>query len=155
MLPAWLVIGVSVLGIGLGLNQLIKSDQRWFFRLRRPGWLTFEWAIPIIWTVIFIAASWSAYAVWQASPGRVWGLMAGYALLEIVTLAYTPVMCRFQSLKVGTGIGATGFFVCLILGLFVFPVSSLGFWLLLPYLLWSPIGTFVTWQMMQLNSADS
>ncbi len=153
MLPAWLVIGVSVVVIGLVLNQLIKSDQRWFFRLRRPGWLTFEWAIPIIWTVIFIAGGWSAYVVWQAS--QAWGLMAGYGLLEIVTLAYTPVMCRFQSLRVGTVIGATGFFVCLILGLFVFPVSSLAFYLLVPYLLWSPIGTFVTWQMMQLNPGDS
>ena len=54
MIPAWLVIGVAAVLIGVGLNQLIKSDQRWFFRLRRPAWLTFEWAIPIIWTIILL-----------------------------------------------------------------------------------------------------
>jgi translocator protein len=30
-------------------------------------------------------------------------------------------------------------------------VSSLAAALLLPYLLWSPVGTWVTWQMRQLN----
>jgi translocator protein len=114
----------------------------------------FERLIPVVWTVIFIAAGWSAYALWMAQPGRVWGLMLGYMLLEIVTLAYTPIMCRLRSLKVGTAIGATGFFVCAGLAALVWPLSNLAFWLLLPYLLWSPIGTFVTWQMMGLNPKD-
>ena len=157
MIPAWLVIGVAAVLIGVGLNQLIKSDQRWFFRLRRPAWLTFEWAIPIIWTIIFIAAAWSAYAVWQAEPGsgRSIFLMVGYALLEIVTLSYTSVMCFFRRLRIGVIVGATGFFVAIALTLLVLPVSSVAALLLVPYLLWSPIGTFVTWQMMAINPADA
>jgi translocator protein len=157
MIPAWLVIGVAAVLIGVALNQLIKSDQRWFFRLRRPAWLTFEWAIPIIWTIIFIAAAWSAYAVWQAEPGsgRSIFLMVGYALLEIVTLSYTSVMCVFRRLRIGVIVGATGFFVAIALTLLVLPVSSVGALLLVPYLLWSPIGTFVTWQMMAINPADA
>jgi translocator protein len=153
MIPAWLVIGGVAVLVGVGLNKLIKSDQRWFFRLRRPAWLTFEGLIPLIWTTIFIAAAWSAYVVWQAAPGtpQTWLLMAGYLLLEIVTLCYTPVMCLFRRLRIGTIIGATGFLIGLVLSLFVAGVSSLGFWLLVPYLLWSPIGTFVTWQMQKIN----
>ena len=157
MIPAWLVISVAAVLIGVALNQLIKSDQRWFFRLRRPAWLTFEWAIPIIWTIIFIMAAWSAYAVWQAEPGsgRSIFLMVGYALLEIVTLSYTSVMCFFRRLRVGVILGATGFFVAIALTLLVLPVSWVGALLLVPYLLWSPIGTFVTWQMMAINPADA
>jgi translocator protein len=125
--------------------------------MRRPAWLTFESLIPLIWTTIFIAAAWSAYVVWQTQPGtpQTWLMMAGYILLEIVTLAYTPVMCFFKRLRIGVIIGATGFFVALILSLSIATVSQLAFLLLLPYLLWSPIGTFVTWQMMPLNPADS
>lgn len=154
MLPVWLVIALVAIAIGLGLNWLIGGDQRWFFRLKRPKWLVFEQLIPLIWTVIFIAAGWSAYALWMAQPGKVWGLMLGYMVLEIVTLAYTPIMCRLRSLKVGTAIGATGFFVCLVLAVFVWPISQQAVGLLVPYLLWSPIGTFVTWQMMALNPKD-
>ena len=157
MLPAWLVIGIVAVLIGVGLNQLIPSDQRWFFRLRRPAWLSFEWAIPVIWTSIFVAAAWSAYVVWQAAPGSQASiaLMTLYALLEVVTLSYTSVMCRFQKLRVGVVIGATGFFVALALTILVVQISTIAALLLVPYLLWSPIGTFVTWQMMGLNPADA
>lgn len=157
MIPAWLVIGIVAVLIGVVLNQLIKSDQRWFFRLRRPAWLTFEWAIPIIWTTIFIAAGWSAYTTWQTEPGspRSIGLMVLYALLEIVTLSYTSVMCFFRRLRVGVFLGGTGFFVAVALTILVAQVSQGAALLLVPYLLWSPIGTFVTWQMMALNPADA
>jgi translocator protein len=157
MLPAWLVIAVVAVLIGVILNQLIKSDQRWFFRLRRPSWLTFEWAIPVIWITIFIAAGWSAYATWQTEPesNRSIVLMMLYALLETVTLAYTPVMCFFRRLRVGVILGGTGFFVAIVLTIFVAQVSQLATLLLVPYLLWSPIGTFVTWQMMPLNPGDA
>jgi translocator protein len=155
MVPAWLVIGLTAVLVGVGLNQLIRSDQQWFFRLRRPAWLTFEWAIPLIWTTIFICAAWSAYIVWQRQPGNVWLFMLGYLVLEVVTLAYTPVMCFFRRLRIGTMIGATGFFVALALSLLVAHVAPPALLLLIPYLLWSPIGTFVTWQMMQLNPGDA
>ena len=81
--------------------------------------------------------------------------MVGYALLEIVTLSYTSVMCFFRRLRVGVILGATGFFVAIALTLLVLPVSWVGALLLVPYLLWSPIGTFVTWQMMAINPADA
>jgi translocator protein len=157
MIPAWLGIGVVAVLVGVALNRLIATDQRWFFRLRRPAWLTFEWAIPFIWITIFICAAWSAYGVWQTQPGTAatWGLMLGYMLLEIITLLYTPVMCRLRRLRIGVVIGATGFFVALGLSILVSSVTQLAFLLLLPYLLWSPIGTFVTWQMMHLNPSDA
>jgi translocator protein len=157
MIPAWLVIGITAVLIGVGLNKIIGGDQRWFFRLRRPAWLTFEAAIPFIWMAIFIAGAWSAYNVWQTDPNtwRTGLILLGYALLEMIILAYTPVMSRFRSLRLGTIIGATGFFFGLGLSVLVWQVSPTAFWLLLPYLLWSPIGTFVTWQMMLLNPADA
>ncbi len=153
MIPAWLVIGVTAVLIGVAINRLLPSDQRWFFRLRRPAWLTFEWAIPIIWITIFICLAWSAYIIWQTQPGTAttgW-LMSGYISLEIVTLLYTPVMCFFRRLRIGVLIGAAGFFIALALSIPVSTVAQPAFLLLLPYLLWSPIGTFVTWQMIKLN----
>ncbi len=156
MIPAWLVIGGVTLGVAVVLNRLSPRDMRWFNRLRRPEWLTFEQFIPLIWITIFICGAWSAYLVWQQQPGTqpTWQLMAGYLLLEIAIIAYTPVMCKMRSLRVGTIIGATGFFIGLILAIFVYPVSKGAFVLLLPFLLWSPIGTYVTWVMMKLNPQE-
>lgn len=156
-IPSWLAIGIVTLAIPLICNRFISQrDFRWFKRLRRPDWLTFEAAIPIIWTVIFICGGWSAYNVWQADPGSgyTWFLMGFYIVVETAISLYTVGMCKTRSLKVGTIIGGTGFFLGLALAVLVFNVSLTAFWLLLPYLLWSPVGTFVTWQMMQLNPAE-
>jgi tryptophan-rich sensory protein len=157
MIPSWLVIaGVTFLAAFV-VNRLSPDDRRWFFRLRRPSWLTFEWAIPFIWISIFTFGVISANEVWKTAPnkGYTWFLMGFYLLWEVSILAYTSVMCKFRSLRVGTIIGATGFFIGLILTVLVFPVSFQAVILLIPFLLWSPIGTFVTWQMIELNPDDA
>jgi len=152
-----MVIGGVAFVIALAANLITPTDIQWFKRLRRPRWLTIEGAIPIIWTVIFICGAWSAYIVWETNPGttRSWLLMSLYLLLEIVTIAYTPVMFRLRSLRVGTILGGTGFVICLILTLAVLTISTSAALLLVPYLLWSPIGTYTTWEMTKLNPQDA
>ena len=157
IIPSWLGIGLVTLAIPLICNRFTSSrDFRWFKHLRRPDWLTFEGAIPIIWIVVFICGAWSAYNVWQADPGSIstWLRMGFYMIVETAISLYTVVMCKSRSLKIGTIIGGTGFFLGVILAVSVQPISNNAFWLLVPYLLWSPVGTFVTWQMMQLNPLD-
>lgn len=156
-IPSWLAIGGVTLLVAFAGNLLSRQDIRWFRSMRRPPWLTFEKAIPIIWSLIFICGAWSAYIVWENQPGtsQTWLLMGFYLLVEIAIVSYTPVMCKLRSLKVGTIIGGTGFFLGLILTLLIFPISFWAGLLLIPYLLWSPVGTFVTWQMAKLNPRDA
>jgi tryptophan-rich sensory protein len=153
MIKSWMVIGAVALVVVLGGGLIKPGSARWFNRLQRPRWLTFERAIPFIWTVIFICGAWSAYIVWESEPGstKTWLLMGLYLLLELVTIAYNPVMFAFRSLKVGTIIGGIGAVLGIILALLVLPISSWAFVLLVPYVIWSPIGTYTTWEMMQLN----
>jgi translocator protein len=113
MIKSWMVIGgVTLLAALLISPFMSRSGMQWFKRLRRPKWLVFEPAIPIIWTVIFVCGAWSATLVWNTiapqDPTRAWLFMGGYLLLELVTLAYSPVMMNTQSLRIGTAIGATG-----------------------------------------------
>jgi translocator protein len=156
-IPAWLEIGAITFFVALGANLVAPEDFRWFKKLVRPKWLTFEGVIPMMWTVIFICGAWSAYLVWQTNPGSrvAWRLMSFYLLVEIVIVAYTPVMCKLHSVKTGTAIGAIGFLLGLILTITVLPISFWAGVLLFPYLLWSPVGTFITWKMAQLNPQDS
>jgi len=152
MIKSWLVIGGVTLLVTMAANFFTPKDRRWFNRLRRPSWLTFEFAIPFIWITIFISGAWSAYIVWEKSKN--WLLMGLYLLLEIVTISYTPVMFRLRSLKIGTIIGGTGAVIGLLLTLTVLPISGWAALLLVPYILWSPIGTYTTWEMKRLNPQD-
>lgn len=153
MIRSWMVIGAVAIAVAFSGNILKPDDIRWFRQLQRPKWLTFEALIPVIWTVILICGTWSAYLVWEANPGteQTWWLMAFYLLLEIVIIAYSPVTIRLRNLKAGTIVGGVGFILGLILAFLVQPISNTAFWLLVPYLLWSPIGTYTTWAMHQLN----
>ncbi|MBD2567210.1 TspO/MBR family protein [Anabaena lutea] len=157
MIKSWMVIGGVTFLVAFASSFVTPSERQWFRRLQRPRWLTFEGAIPLIWTVIFICGAWSAYIVWENNPGTntTWLMMGLYLLLEIFTIAYTPVMFRLRSLKVGTIIGGTGFIICLLVTFAVLPVSVWAALLLLPYLLWSPIGTYTTWEMIRLNPEDA
>ncbi|KEI67955.1 hypothetical protein A19Y_3129 [Planktothrix agardhii NIVA-CYA 126/8] len=153
-----MVIGGVAFLVALANNILLTSDDiRWFNRLTRPSWLTFEKAIPLIWIIVFIAGAWSAILVWEAEPGisQTWVLMGFYLLVELVILSYTPVMCKAKSLRVGTILGGTGFILGLMLMVSVWPVSQTAAYLLLPFVLWSPIGTYTTWAMIPLNPLDT
>ena len=152
-IPAWVAIAIASFVGGLIFNKLFPSDYKWFMRLRRPRWLTFEKAIPPIWILIFICGIASASVLWEAQPNTpyVWLLMASYAIVEFTILSYTPVMTRLRNVRAGVIAGAIGFVLGVILTALVWQISSLAGWLLLPYLLWSPVGTYVTWVMARLN----
>lgn len=157
MIKSWMVIGGVTLLVALTGNFITPRDIKWFKRLRRPSWLTFEAAIPLIWTVVFICGAWSAYNVWETDPGspRTWFLMGFYLLVELVTCAYNPMMLRLRSLKVGTIVGGIGAVLGIILTLVVLSISGWAALLLLPYIIWSPIGTYTTWEMARLNPGDA
>jgi translocator protein len=154
MIKSWMVIGAVTVAVSLLGNLIGPDDIRWFRRLRRPSWLTFEALIPVIWSVILICGAWSAYIVWEKAPGtsQTWWLMAFYLLVEVAIIAYSPATIRLRSLKAGTVVGAVGFCLGLVLTVVVWWVDTFAALLLLPYLLWSPIGTYTTWEMDRLNA---
>lgn len=153
MLNPWLVIGGITFLVALGSFLFRPRDIPWAKHLDRPRWLFFEPAIPVIWTVIFACGACSAVLVWQADPGsfRTIVLMALYLFLEIVTVAYIPATLRLRSLAVGTVLGVLGALVGVGLLFAVGQFSIQAALLLLPYVIWSPIGAYTTRRMIDLN----
>lgn len=147
-MPAALLILLAMVLVVLGLNPG-REEFRWFLKLRRPAWLSFERWIPLIWLVIYACFYASALVSWQAAAR--WDLLGGYLVLLILVQSYTLVICRTRRLRNGTAIGFIGWVWGVALAVAVAPVALAAWWLLLPYLLWSPVGTAVTWQMQRLN----
>jgi translocator protein len=154
MIQAWLVIGVVTFLVAVAGGILTRlRDVEWAEKLQRPLWLFFEPLIPVIWTVVFSFGAVSAYLVWKQDPGslKTWLLMGLYLLLEIITVAYIPVTLRLRNLKVGVVLGGLGVVLGVMLATLIAPISGWAVLALLPYLLWSPIGTYATVEMVQLN----
>jgi translocator protein len=145
---AAVTILLVMVAVGLLLNPS-QEDFVWFLRLRRPAWLSFERLIPLIWISIYACFWWSALLSWQARAS--WALMLGYLGLLLLVQSYTLVICRTRRLAAGTWIGFSGWLWGMALAVVLarqVPVAAL---LLVPYLIWSPLGTLVTWQMQRLN----
>jgi translocator protein len=149
-MPAWLTI---LLVMGLTIAVLTPSRQQfaWFLRLRRPRWLTFERWIPLIWSVIYLCFYASALLRWQVGGTTASLTMAAYLVLLVLVQSYTLLICRTRRLVWGTAAGLAGWFWGLGLALALLAASRPASLLLVPFLLWSPIGTFVTWRMQKLN----
>ena len=147
-MAAALLILVVMVAVGAGLNPS-REQFAWFLRLRRPAWLGFEGLIPLIWLAIYVCFYASAVLAWLASSS--WALMGGYLGLLLLVQSYTWLICRTRSLAKGTAIGLAGWLWGGTLTVLVLGPSPVAALLLVPYLLWSPVGTFVTWQMQRLN----
>ncbi|MEB3255425.1 MAG: tryptophan-rich sensory protein [Synechococcaceae cyanobacterium] len=147
-MPAWLSI-LLVMAAVVALLTPSRDDWRWFLQLRRPGWLTFEAWIPLIWIAIYACFYASALLAWNAGadPAR----MVGYGLLLVLVQSYTWLLGRTRRLASGTAAGFAGWLVGVGLAVAMAPLSGLAALLLVPFLLWSPVGTFVTWRMQRLN----
>ncbi len=157
MIKSWMVIAAVTFLIEFGSFFITPRDVKWFARLSRPRWLVFEPLIPFIWTFIFICGAASANIVWQKNPGGLitWVFMGFYLLLEIITVAYIPLMLRWRSLRVGEIVGSSGVILGVLLTISVLPISKLAALLLVPYLIWSPVGTYTTEELIQLNPQDA
>jgi len=142
---------VILLVIGTLVVVIMPSQEEfaWFLRLRRPGWLTFEGLIPVIWLLIYACFYASALLVWNRTGS--WWLMGGYLVLLLLVQSYTWLICHTRRLANGTGVGLAGWLWGVALCVLVARPSQPSALLLIPYLLWSPVGTLVTWQMQRLN----
>lgn len=150
MKARWIITGVSA-AIFFGGSLLTSLRDPWFQNLLRPNWLTFEFLIPIIWLVIWVCATISAILVWEKVPRDRRLLMSLYTALAVLTSLYSPVVVELKTLLGGLVVGGTATLIAYILAVLVRPTSQKASWLLLPYLLWGPIGTYLTWILIQLN----
>ncbi|MBE9173294.1 tryptophan-rich sensory protein [Cyanobium sp. LEGE 06143] len=147
MLAAALILA-TMLAVAALLNPS-RQDFAWFLKQRRPAWLSFERLIPLIWITIYACFYGSALLSWRASGS--FALMGGYLGLLVLVQSYTLVIGRTRSLRNGTLVGLAGWVWGVALCIAVAPLGTAAWLLLVPYLLWSPVGSLVTWQMQRLN----
>jgi tryptophan-rich sensory protein len=146
----WIITAVSA-ALFFGGSLLTSLRDPWFQNLQRPAWLTFEFLIPFIWIFIWVCITISAIIVWENSKNRPWLLMGMYAAIALLTSAYSPIVVELKSLIGGMIAGGLATIIVYILAFIVKPISQKASWLFLPYALWGPIGTYLTWILIQLN----
>jgi benzodiazapine receptor len=141
---------------GIGSLFTFKSIPTWYAGLKKPAYTPPNQAFGPIWTILYILMSVSVFLVWQR------GLSTSSALLAFslfwVQLAFNALWSIvFFGLKSKGG----GFFVIIVLWFLIlatliasFRVSTWAGVLLIPYLLWVSIATYLNIGVWRLNTAS-
>jgi translocator protein len=142
-MQSWLTIGTITFIVALGSLLFTPRHLKWFAEISRPRWQELP-VIPIIWIVVFAAADLSATLVWLSHPGNIfiWMIMGIYLLIEIITVIYVPLSLRFKNPRKGDLMGLIVYLLADFLVIAVLPLSRFAGLLLIPYVIWSPIGDY-------------
>lgn len=148
----WIITAISA-ALFFGSSLLTSAQDPWFQSLERPDWLTFEFLIGFIWAFIWICGTISVILVWEKSTPqlRPWHMAGLYLAIALLTLTYSPVVEKFHSLWGGFLVGGLATLLVYLLAMLIAPISRKAASLLVPYLIWGPIGTYLTWVLIQLN----
>jgi benzodiazapine receptor len=153
----WGPIAVAVTGgliCGGGGGALTRIDS-WYRNLRKPSWQPPDWLFGPVWTLIIGLAVWSAVIGWRhaGTPalGVVIACLFGLNVALNVGWSYLFFFVRRPDRALREVAGLWLSIVALIVVLA--PVSPLGAWLLVPYLLWVSFASFLNLTIVRLNGA--
>jgi tryptophan-rich sensory protein len=147
-----LVAAVAACAVA-AVGGLATEIGPWYRTLRKPSWQPPDWAFAPAWTVIFTLTAWAGVLGWRHAPDEavratviavfaangllnmLWSILffklrrPDWALMEVVLLWLSIAVL------IGTLAG----------------LSSLGSWLLVPYLMWVSFAAYLNLTIVRLN----
>jgi tryptophan-rich sensory protein len=147
--PAWLVLLFSMILVLLVLNPSAAAYTWWMGKPRPAWWMGYQVWVPLLWMAVLIPLYVSALTSWNTT-GSV-PLMGAYGALLLLIKGSSWLMCQRRSLVVGVAGGLVSWACGIALTIAVSRVSAGAALGLLPFLIWSPLETWVTWRMLSLQ----
>ena len=131
---------------------LLTKIGPWYRNLRKPRWQPPDWLFGPAWTLILGLAAWAAALGWVGSEGSQRTLIvAAFVVNATLHLLWSPLFFTLQRPDWSLAEVPLLWLSILAAMIVVAPVSTLGAWLLAPYLLWVTFATVLNWRIVQLN----
>lgn len=144
-----ILIAVALSGIG----QSFTNMGPWYQSLTLPPWQPPGPAFGIIWTTIYVLATTCAVLVWRTVHSKADGisLFIVFGINIALNLMWSYIF--FQMERPDWAMVQVVFFwlSILILILYIWPRHKLASVLLLPYLIWVGIATYLNYDIVRLN----
>jgi tryptophan-rich sensory protein len=143
----------SFAAAGIGSLFTFKAIPTWYAGLKKPRYTPPNWAFGPVWTILYILMAISVFLVWQkglATPG----VMLAFILFW-VQLAFNALwsIIFFGRKSKGGGVIVIAILWLLILATIIasFPVSVWAGALLVPYIVWVSIASYLNVGVWVLN----
>jgi tryptophan-rich sensory protein len=125
----------------------------WYDALRKPSWKPPDWAFGPVWTTIFVLTVIATALAWVAADGTGARPLIFWALTINVVLNIAWSAIFFKMRRPDWALREVALLWLSVLGL-VMALGSVSLWagvLLLPYLTWVSIASFLNLRIVQMN----
>jgi translocator protein len=154
---ASIAISISVMIALSGLGGAITQLGPWYQALKMPDWQPPGPAFGIIWTTIYVLSVIAAVLAWRdtVTPSDRSKLIVLFATNCLLNLMWSFLFFKLQ--RPDWALYQVGIFWLSILALIVFiwPRNKIAGGLLVPYLVWVAIASFLNLSIVQLNGPFS
>lgn len=125
----------------------------WYHSLKKPSWQPPEWAFGPIWTVILILAAVSAALAWDAAESAAAKTVIFIVLLinSLLNIAWSGIFFRMRRPDWALVEVALLWLSILALILVLGSHSTTAGLLMVPYLIWVSIASFLNYRIVQMN----
>jgi benzodiazapine receptor len=125
----------------------------WYRQLRKPSWQPPDWAFGPVWTVILVLAAISAALAWEAAAatGARQAVLAVLVINSILNIAWSGIF--FKMKRPDWALAEVAMLWLSIVALIVVlgSVSTTAGLLMVPYLVWVSIASFLNYRIVQMN----
>ena len=132
---------------------MLTETGAWYQQLKKPAWKPPDWAFGPVWTTILVLAAISAALAWEAAqtPGARAAVLSVLIINSILNIAWSGIF--FKMRRPDWALIEVAMLWLSIVALIVVlgGQSATAGWLMVPYLAWVSVATFLNLRIVQLN----
>ena len=132
---------------------VLTETGPWYRALRKPAWKPPDWAFGPVWTVILVLAAISAALAWEAAaePGAKAMVLTVLVVNSLLNIAWSGIFFKMKRPDWALVEVVIFWFSIVALIVVLGSQSALAGWLIVPYLAWVTVATFLNYRIVRMN----
>lgn len=132
---------------------VLTETGPWYRALKKPSWKPPDWAFGPVWTVILVLAAISAALAWEAAtdPGAKSKVLTVLVVNSVLNIAWSGIFFKMKRPDWALVEVVVFWFSILALVVVLGGQSALAGWLMVPYLAWVSVATFLNYRIVRMN----
>ena len=140
---------------GIGGMFTTRNIKGWYRGLRKPSWNPPDWAFGPVWSILYALMAVSVWLVWDKDGSSAFIPISIFAIQLVLNVAWSWLFFYKKNIK-GGFIEVLVFWAAILATIVAFIGSSLmASLLLLPYIVWVSIASYLNYTILKLNPAGN
>ena len=147
------ILVAIVIAVAVGMiGGLATEIGPWYLELTKPAWQPPDWLFGPMWTMIYIFTGVAGVRAWRLGNGRQRGLfMSALTINCVLNVLWSILFFYMKRPDIALIEVALLWLSVLAMAMITWPYTKRASLLLLPYLIWVTIASYLNWTIVKLN----